>query len=280
MGKEIVTNDHWSKYADQYASNETVPAAQFISTQNGKFSLGDEELGSQMCVIIADAVRENTYYENRWNPKDPQPPRCYAFGRTEEDMIPGMFFDVKDGKEIERDLFAEKDPDEVWFEAQAESCAECPMAEWGSSDTGRGKACQERRRLSLIPAGVFVKNKKTKEWELDLFAEEEDILEVDMAYMKVPVTSVKHWARFVKEISAMGRPPFGVITRVYLEESAENQFEVRFELLEEMPDDLVSAVMQRHQEARDTIVQPYRPPEEDSPKTVRGLKSKKKGGRR
>jgi len=279
VSKDIVTKDHWSKYADDYASKETVPSAQFISTRNGEFHLGDEDLGTEMCVIITDVVREYTYYEGRYDPNNPEPPRCYAFGRDEESMVPGMFYDVDKGKETERDLFAEKDPNGDWFEAQAESCAECPMAEWGSSDTGRGKACQQRRRLSVIPAGVFKKNKKTKEVELELFDDPEDLAEVDMAYMKVPVTSTKHWAKYLKAVAQMGRPPFGVITRVWLEKT-DNQFELQFEMVEELPEELIGVVMERHEEARRTIVQPYRPPEENAPTGVRGLKGKKKGGRR
>lgn len=279
MSKELVTNNHWGKMADSYASEETVATAQFISTQNGEFHLGDEDLGTEMCVIITDAVREYTFYEGRYDPNNPEPPRCYAFGRTEESMVPGMFFDIVDGKDIERDLFAEKDPDSQWFEPQAEDCASCPMAEWGSSDTGRGKACQQRRRISVIPAGVFTKNKKTKEVDIELFDTEEDLLEVDMAYMKVPVTSTKHWAKYVKHLSSMSLPPFGAYTRIFIEKT-DNQFEVMFEFLEEVPPDLVAAVLERHKEAKETIIQPFRPPEPDKPTGVRGLKKKKTGGRR
>lgn len=273
--KEVALKDQWSKYAEQTAGTETISGAQFISTRGGVLKFGDDELpGNQMLVIIADAVRENTYYEGKYNAKESNAPKCYAFGREESEMVPGL---VLDGNK-ERDLFAETDPKEEWFEPQHEECTGCPMAEWGSSDTGRGKACQNRRRLALVPAGVCVPEGK-RNFVDELFDDPDDILDSDMAYLKVPVTSVKHWAKYVKEIAALGRPWFGVITRIYLEPDGENQFAMRFELVEEVPDHLADAAIKRMEEAKRTIIQPYRPPSEDSAQGVRGLKKTRKGSR-
>jgi hypothetical protein len=273
-GKQIVTKDHWSKYAEEYAKNEVSTGAQFLSTRNGQFKLGDEDLGTQLCVVVADAVFENTYYEGRFNAKEKTPPRCYAFGRSPDELEPG-FVTMPDGKE--RDLFLETDPKEEFFEAQNDACEGCPMAEWGTSDTGRGKACQNRRRLAVIPAGVYVFNKKSKEWVLEIFDDPADISAADMAYVKVPPTSTRVWAKYVKELNGMGRPPFGVLTRMALVPSEDNQFEFEFELIEEIEDDeMVQVVMDRHEEARATIYSPYRPPEPDSAQSVQGLKKKKR----
>lgn len=267
--QELVSKDFWEQHADRYSSKERVSGAQFISTKGGEFHLGEEDLGEQMCVIICDAIFENTYYEGRYNAKELSPPRCYAFGREPENMVPGLV--EVDGKE--RDLFLEMDPEEAWFEPQNETCDGCPHLEWGSSDTGRGKACQERRRLAVIPAGIYIWDKKEKDWVLELFDDPDDLASVDMAYLKVPVTSTKHWARYVKQLSAMGRPPFGAITRIFIEKT-DNQFDIMFELVEEVPNALATTIRDRWQEAMSSIVTPYRVPEADSPKGVRGLKKK------
>jgi len=255
----IVPKDFWEQKADEYASEEQHSGGQMISTSGGILKFGEEELeGNQMCVIVTHAVREHTFYAGRYDPDRSEPPKCYAFGESEKKMEPAV------------ELMEQADPEQNWFEPQADDCASCPMNEWGSSDTGRGKACQQRRRLAVIPAGTYAWNKKEKEWDLELFDDEKDFTESDMAYLKLPVTSVKFWSKYVQAISKKpGRPPYGVFTRIYIERSSGNQFEVHFELIDVVPDHVAEAIVERNAEARETLIQSYRPPREDSPANLR-----------
>ena len=82
-GRELVNyNEEWAKQALGYAEQEKLQGGTFLSTRGGILSFGDETLpGNQACVIVLDAVREKTYYGQKFNPDQPAAPICYAFGR-------------------------------------------------------------------------------------------------------------------------------------------------------------------------------------------------------
>lgn len=266
-GKRVVPKDFWEQKADEYAKEEQHSGGQFISTAGGILKFGDEELpGNQMLVIVTHAVREHTYYQHAYDPEHSEPPKCFAFGESEKDMGPAF------------DLMEEADPKEDWFEPQADSCAKCPWNEWGSAEKGQGKRCQQRRRLALIPAGIVEYDRKSKSLEEELFDDERDFTESDMAFLKIPVTSVKNWSKYVQALSRNpGRPPYGVITRISVERHPKFQFEMKFEMVDTVPDHLAQVVYDRNQEARENLVQAYRPPQEGSAKG--GVKPRKRGSR-
>lgn len=137
---------------------------QMIGTKGGRLSFGGAEVpGNKMNVVIIDHVLENHLYAGRFDPDTPQSPICFAFCTTEDDMA----------------------PHENSVEPQHDTCKGCPMNEWGSADTGSGKACKNVRRLGLIT-----------EDQLD------DVSSAQTAYIKVPVTSVKGWAGYVRQLNS------------------------------------------------------------------------------
>jgi len=268
MGTSLTTySERFAEYANEYVENEDRSGGRFISTRGGVLSFQDEQLpGNQMIVVILDSVRENTFFEGRFDPESMTGPKCYAFGRREDEMGPHESMQAH--------------PDT--FEPQNDTCAGCPQSEWGSSDTGRGKACQQRRRLALIPAGMFEKGQRRGEWEPMVFDDEAHYRLADMALMKLPVTSVKDYSKYVQSVSASERrPPFGVFTRIWLEPDAKTQYRVCFEMLDVVPDELAEVIMARHAQAREAIVTPYTPMEDDRPAgkgagAVRGLRKGKR----
>ena len=141
------------------------------------------------------------------------------------------------------------------------------MCEWGSADTGRGKAARETRRLALIPAGTFDRMGK-----FEAFDDVESFEAAGIGFMKLPVTSVKGYAAFVKQIAgALKRPPHGVFTRIKVVPDPNSQFKVTFEPLAQVPDEIMGVIMQRHEEAKATIETPYpRFDEEAEKKPARG----------
>lgn len=253
MGTNIVRYDEkFAADAETYSSEEHT-SGMWVSTRGGILSFDEEPMpGNQMCVVILDALRENTFYGTKFDPDNMLPPICYAFGRSSDEMAPH--------ESMQADL--------SYFQPQNEECSTCRHAEWGSGDTGRGKACQNRRRLSIIPAGFFVPKKGSRDFDLELFDDADHYTTADIAFMKLPVTSVKDWAKYVTQLSAsLRRPPYAVITRVYIEPDPKVQYRVKFELIEEVPNDLSEIVIARHEEAMASIVSGYLPPSENPAKS-------------
>lgn len=240
-------DEQMARLGAEYADTEQ-QSGTFLSTKGGILTFQDEPLpGNQMAVVILDVVRERTFYTEKYDPMQEHnlPPVCYAFGRTDDEMAPHPSMQAG--------------PD--YFIPQNDVCATCPNNEWGSSDTGRGKACSERRRIAMLPAGYYQPKRGSRDFDLHLFTDTEHYESADIAYLKLNVMSVKDWARYVTHLSsAHSRPPFGVVSRVYLEPDPKSQFRVKFEVLELLPPELFETIYARHEEAKESIVFGYPPP--------------------
>ena len=252
--REITNYDKaWAEQASQYASQEKLVSGAFLSARGGTLMLGDEVLpGNQACVIILDAIFENTYYAGKFDPDVKAPPVCYAFGRGPEGQA-----EMAPHESMQADL--------SYFEPQSTDCASCKWNEWGSADTGRGKACQNRRRLSVIPAGYYKPKRGSRDMDLEIFDDPQHFKTAEVVSVKLSVGSVKPWSQYVNQIATIPRPPHGVITRLSVESDPKYQFLYQFEMIEELPDTLIQTIMVRHEEAMKSIIQGYRPPEERAP---------------
>jgi hypothetical protein len=257
------------KWDEQMAKDADVAAAmeanagggQFFSLKSGVLSWQDAPLpDNQMAVVILDHIFETTYYEGDYDADNPQSPVAFAFGRDEQTL--------------------------AWHEQSAPEfagklCKDSEVCQWGSADKGRGKAAKETRRLALIPAGNFKNGKFVR------IDEEAHYAETPVGFFKIPVTSVKGFAGFVKQVAgALRRPPHGIITKVRVVPDAKTQFRVLFEPIESVPDELMSVIMKRREEVMPTIDFPYQPREEETkPKGGRGAPARsaapaKRPGRR
>lgn len=239
----VAWDEELAKQAEVAAGMEAnTGGGQFFSLKAGVLSFDGAPMpGNQMCVIILDSVFETTYYEGEYDPDSPASPTAFAFGRDEDTM--------------------------VWHENSAPEfagllCRESEVCQWGSSDKGRGKAAKENRRLAMIPAGVF-----NRQGDLELFDDEAHFSKAEIAFMKVPVTSVKGYAAFVKQTAAqLKRPPHGIFARVWVEPDPKSQFKVYFEAIEKVPNELMQVIMDRNEEAKASIEFPYQPYEAPAPK--------------
>lgn len=259
MTKQLTKwDEQFAAMAAEYAGAEK-SGGSFISTQAGVLSFeGDPLPGNQMLTVILDVVRERTFYTDRYDASREHnaPPVCYAFARMdepEEAMAPHP--------SMQADL--------DYFQPQNDICKTCPHNEWGTSDTGRGKACSERRRLALLPAGYFMPKRGSRDLEAHVFDTEEHYRTADIAFLKLPVMSVKHYGRYVAQLASQHRrPPLGVITRIYIEPDPKAQFTVRYEMMDLLPPELYEVIMARHQEAKDSIIFGYTPPsgEQEQPR--------------
>lgn len=230
---------------------------QFFSTKGGILSWQDAPLpGNQMAVIVLDSILENVYYEGRYDPDVPQRPICFAFGRDEKTMQPHQIVIGASNQQC----------------GASGQCAGCEMNEFGSAETGRGKACRNTRRLAMIPAGTF-----NQAGKLELIEDEEHYETTAVGFMKLPVTSVKGYASFVKQVAgALRRPPFGIVTKVKVVPDPKSQFKVVFEPIMNVPDELMGAIMKRHEEAKSTIDFPYQPNDEENAPPKRGSRAAQK----
>lgn len=239
--------------AKQAEMEKASGGGKFFSMRAGTLKFDDVALpGNQFAGIILHGIYENVFYSDKFDPDNKTPPDCFAF------------WDPESGQDVD-DMQPHPDVDkEDCFTRQADTCAECPQNEWGSADKGKGKACSNRRRLALIPAGIYKSLGKNKGYELEMFTDPDDFAKSDIAFMKLPVTSVKKYSAFVREISEqLGRPTWGVFVNILVESHERYQVTVEFELLDVIPDELMDVVFKRHREAVDITAFPYRPPSED-----------------
>lgn len=247
--------DRFAQDAQRAAQSEPLSGGTWLSARGGQLMIGDQALpGNQAAVIVLDSIRENTYYGTRFDPNAPLPPICYALARDADALFPHT--------DMQKDLTYFR-PQHV-RDGQVYGCEGCPMNEWGSAPQGRGKACQNRRRLTVIPAGYYVPRPGSRDFDLHLFDDPAHYQQAEIAYCKLPVTSVSNWAKYVNQLAAnVRRPPYGVITRIHVMPHQQHQYELCFELLDLVPDLLADIVIQRHDACEQMPLVGYQPPDQE-----------------
>lgn len=214
-------DDELAKFASAAAATEQTTGGKFLSIRGGVLSYGGAAVpGNAMNVIVLDHIMENQRYGSDYDSDNPASPVCYAFGRTAEEMAPHADCD----------------------EPQSEACAGCPLNAWGSAEKGRGKGCKNIRRLALITEDGL-----------------EDIEGAEIAFLKVPVTSVRNWSGHVQALAAqLKRPPFAVITEISVVPDPKTQFAVKFRVAEQIEDaEVLKALIDRRAAVADQIAFPY-----------------------
>jgi hypothetical protein len=192
----------------------------FLSTRGGILTYrGGKVPGGKMRVVVLDFILENDWFENKFDADNMEVPACFAYARHKDDLR----------------------PHEKSLKPQHEQCEGCPKNEFGTADTGKGKACQNRVRLALITEG-----------DLD------DVAKAELAFLKVPVTSVKAWVGYVNQIQSVEkRPPLGVVTEIVVEPDPQNQVKVSFNYIEPVADDKMEALFAKLETTQKKIVEPY-----------------------
>jgi len=217
----------------------------FISLKGGRLTYqGAEVPGNKMNVVVLDHILEYTYYVDGYDADNPQPPDAYALGRDENTLR--------------------------WHENSipeyaGELCKDSDINQWGSAEKGRGKACKNQRRLALLTE--------------DEAADVESIEEATPVFLRIPVTSVKGWAGYVRQLEkTLQRPPLGVVTEISVVPDPKTQFKLQFKLVEAIEDgDVIEALMAKADATE--LDFPYAPREEEEERPQRGAaKQRGKGG--
>ena len=216
------------------ATESSVTTGNYLTTKAGILGYNGKQLdGNKIDVVVCDAMIENAYYGSDYDEDNPQPPVCFAFGRDEKTMAPH--------------------PDSA--EPQSEQCQGCKWNQFKTDARGKGKACKNIRRLGLIP----IPSDRNGAMDLNPDA----LAEQPIAYLKVPVTSVKGWALYVRTLDVLShRPPAGVATEIKLRPDAKTQFAMEFRHIVDLPPESGMAVLDRLQLVEEGLLQPYSPPSE------------------
>jgi len=242
--KEIAQwDEELAKYADAGASAET-PSASYLSLKSGILSMGGQPVpGNVLDCIIIDVAFENTHYKEKYDPNNLRTPECFALGRVT-------------GNEEEDSQLA---PHEDSPSPQSDVCASCQYMKWRSDLWGgRGKGCQERRRLLILPADVVD----------DMDTAVDKILAAEVAVAKLPVTSVKHWGSYVQTLKALHkRPPFAMITRISATPDPKSQFRVSFAPVAELDASLTPTLLRKREAIENILLKPYDAAEEETAPT-------------
>lgn len=213
------------------AQEESVMLGSFISLRGGVLSFnGNPFPGNKVNAIVLDSVLENVFYGAKFDPDNPATPKCYAFGRDNDALAPH-----------------EKAP-----EKQHPTCKGCKQNAWDSGDRGRGKACKNSRRLALVLADEALKSPET-------------LKDAQLAYLRVPVTSVKAWAGYVTQLANVTKKPtYAVVTELALTPDPKTQFKLSFKLSQDVRNQgLFEALAAKRRAATESIIFPYAVREDD-----------------
>jgi hypothetical protein len=246
-------DEELAKFAQDFQTQEANTGGNFFGTKSGVLSFeGTAFPNNEVACIILDGIHENVLYES-YDPDNPKPPLCFAFGRDEKTMMPHEEAQYK----------------------KATSCKECPFNQWGTGKKqdgtpSKGKACKNSRRLAIIPAGSFVNG------QFQAITDPEHFKTATAGYLKLPTMSVANYTGFVKSVvQALNRPPFGVFVRIKSVPDPKSQFRITFEVLGQVPSNLLGIVMERFKTAQEEIAFPYQPaPEEDDVPVTTGKGAK------
>lgn len=199
------------------------PKSNWVSFKGGALTINETRMKDDKApVVVIHSIFENQLYKNKYDPNNPEPPICYAFGETDDALAPH--------------------PDST--APQHPQCEGCPKNEWGSDPGGgKGKACKNVRRLALMSAADLTP---------------EAIPKAEIVLAKLPVTSVKNWSVYASQIANVLKiPPIAVVTEISVKPDAKTQLQVNFELIDKVNMDLIPLLLARRKDTNAAVYQPY-----------------------
>ncbi len=233
-----------AQFATQASAKET-SGGSFFSFKSGILSFGGNAIpGGKTEIVVLGDVHENCYYNQPFDADNPISPVCFAFSEDGKDMRPH--------------------PDSA--EPQHDKCATCKWNQYKSADNKKGKKCRNIRRIAVIPAD-----------QLD------DVVAAELAFAKIPPTSVVNFASHTKRVSdSIHRPLWAVISFLTCAAHLKKQVEVDFGYVSKIEDGEQLAALERRMETiQDELQVPYAytAPEEVSAPAPTASASKVKGKR-
>ena len=207
-----------------------------LSTRDKRFSLGDDDLGDEIDVVVADSAFEHAYYDRPYDEDNPSPPACFAIGKSEKDLKPHANSPVP----------------------QHDNCKDCPLNEFESALVGKGKACKNKRRLALFAHG------------------DDGLSTEQMVILPIAPTGLKNYAVYAKGVNAkFKRPTYGVVTTMGFSDKKTYPI-VTHKMKAVLEEDDVARVFKHKSQIEDILLEPYDVSSYEPPvaKKTRGRKSK------
>ena len=214
------------------------PTTNKISLRSGILSIDDNPLaGNEMTCVIVGALHEQVKYDEAWDPNKVIPPVCFGFNEAPA---------AKGAMQPHEDV-----PTPV-----SENCVDCWARQFG--ENGEKPECQGRRRIAVSA------------WNSD------GTLDNDIFTMSFPqYSSGKQFSAYANEVSLREqRPPWGVITRLFVEPHPRWQFLVKYEIAGLVPDEVMADVYAKVDAATAALSMPYdmAPPDSGEAPAVKGTK--------
>lgn len=179
------------------------------------FKMGTLIAPAPMDVVILDFVARNVYYEGAYDADSIQPPNCFAQGFA------------KNGGAPQSDMLV---PNPQAQDIQAASCAVCPLNAFKTGRNGKGKACQNRRILAVLPPD------STKP-------------EDDLWLLNLSPSSLQDFDNYVDALRTLhGLPPVAFVTELRLKPAGAS-VAVTFEAASVKPNANIAAHFARQAEA-------------------------------
>jgi hypothetical protein len=200
------------RQAQAAAMMERPTGGKFVSLKGGVISYGGQPAkdNTMECVVLASCIERAVW--PAFDPDAVSGPTCYAMGHDERLLIPHR--DVK--------------------EPAATKCEGCPNDQWGTSQSGKGKACRVARRLALLPVAA-----------LD---NEDSVLTDELYFVRIPTMSIPNWQQHVHLCNAVAKmPPHGVITSFTCRPDPKSMFRVHFSLKAKIAEKLLPAILKRRE---------------------------------
>lgn len=237
--KEVGLSQAWEEKLASYAveakdfvDSAEEPGMRFFSTKDKILRWDDEEIphNTLVCVILTHCY-VNTLYTKSFKSDDKSPPACFSIGVDGETLSPH--------ENSEEPVHA--------------TCKGCPNLEW-SSGTGLAKACSNKIRLAILPAGSYGKDDNPKKDNPALIKDPSEYSKNKIGYLIVPPTSIKNYKKYVN--SKLGKvPPFAMFTQIEL---VAEGFQITFKPIKPIKDiSILEALEPRLKEAQKEILTPY-----------------------
>jgi hypothetical protein len=213
--------------AQEISRRIAAPSGDRIKVDSHGFTLPDGSTGEEMNVVVIDFISSNLFYDRPYNKDNPHPPACFAIGREPTTLAPSANSPVR----------------------QADACVGCPMNQFGTALTGRGKACKNTRLLAVIPLKSAIENQE----------------DAPLFILQVPPTSLKVFDSYVSTLAARFKmSPVGVATKITPNKEVDYAAPL-FELLRPLNDEEIAYAMSRRGEATTRLtaepdVSTYEPP--------------------
>lgn len=210
---------------EKFADRERQGGGKTLSIRGKKFRFDGRDLGDEIDVIMLDYVFLKQYFESDYDPDNLTPPDCFAIGDDELELKP-----LEESPEIQGD-------DETGM------CDGCWANEYESAARGKGKACQDRRRIALLSAELF-----DEDGFIDTITAE------SVGFLTMGGTSLQNWKAHTKRLGkTLKVAPFQVVTTLSFDESVDYE-KLEFHVKEEIEDtEILTALLDVTDETADDL---------------------------